>query len=325
MRHANSRCLGLISTQKATHWGFTSSNELLGNMATKEMRTVLLIMMLAGVAFEVQSSAAQTSQSFDSKSATATADPDNGLPTLPPAPAGRTTIFGGAIQSVDPVRDQFELHIYGQRPMKILYDERTKLYRDGTKVPVLDLRSSNYASVQTLLDGANVFAVSIHILSHSPSGDCEGRVLSYNPGTRELLIASLESPEPVRLLVPANASVVRSGQATFTSASSGQADLVAGAIVSATFESVPGRLDTASRITVLAVPGSRFLFNGNVSFLDLHAGMLVLLDPRDKKSYEIHFNPANVADSNRLHIGGNVTVTAGYDGRQYAAQNIAIN
>ncbi len=294
-------------------------------MAANEMRTVLVIVMLAGLLVEAQSAAAQASQSFDPKSATPSADLDRDHRGLPPAPTGRTTIFGGAIQSVDPVRDQFELHIYGQRPMKILYDERTKVFRDGTKFPLLDLSAANYASVQTILDGANVFAVSIHILSHSPSGDCEGRVLSYNPGTRELLIASLESPEPIRLSVPANASVARSGQATFTSESSGRADLVAGAIVSATFESVPGRLDAASRITVLAVPGSRFLFNGNVSFLDLHAGVLVLLDPRDKKSYEIHFDPASLAVSNRLHIGGNVTVTAGYDGKQYAAQNIAIN
>lgn len=294
-------------------------------MAAKKMRTVLVIVMLSGLGVEVQSAGAQTSQSFDPKSATASTSLDKDFSALPAIPAARTTIFGGEIQSVDPVRDQFELHIYGQRPMKILYDERTKVYRDGTRFPVLDLSAANYASVQTILDGANIFAVSIHFLSHSPSGDCEGRVLSYNPGTRELLIASLESPEPVRLSVPADASIVRSGQATFTSESSGRADLIAGTIISATFESVPGRLDTASRITVLAVPGSRFLFNGSISFLDLHAGVLIVLDPRDKKSYEIHFNSASLAVSNRLHIGGNVTVTASYDGRQYAAQNITIN
>ncbi len=289
------------------------------------MQTVLVIVILAGLSVEVRSMGAQSGQSFDPKSAIGSADLDKTLPALPSDPAGRTTILGGEIRSVDPVRDQFELHVFGQRPMKVLYDERTKVYRDGTRFPLLDLGSADHASVETVLDGENVFAVSIHILSRSPEGDCEGRVLSFNPQNRELLISSLESPEPVKLLVSANALIARAGQSTFTSGSSGSADLVPGAIVSATFESEPGRQDTASKITVLAVPGASFVFSGNVSFVDLHSGLLVLLDPLDKKSYEIHFNSGDFAISNKLRTGTNVTVSAGYNGRQYSASNIKIN
>jgi hypothetical protein len=61
------------------------------------------------------------------------------FPSLPPAPQGKSTILGGAIKSVDPVRDQLTLKIYGQRPTKILFDERTQVYRDGKPVSLHDL------------------------------------------------------------------------------------------------------------------------------------------------------------------------------------------
>ena len=93
-------------------------------------------------------------------------------------PKGRSTILGGSIRSVDAVRDQMVLNVYGQKPMKILFDERTELYRDGKKVPLHTLGTAQHASVQTTLDGAKIFAVSVHILSEQPQGDYQGRVVS---------------------------------------------------------------------------------------------------------------------------------------------------
>ena len=70
------------------------------------------------------------------------------------AAAGESTVMGGEIRSVDPVQDQFQLKVFGQRPMKILFDARTQVYRDGKKIPLRDLGSEEHASVQTVLDGA---------------------------------------------------------------------------------------------------------------------------------------------------------------------------
>lgn len=250
---------------------------------------------------------------------------DGDLPALPPVPEGTTTILGGAIRNLDPVRDQFSLDIYGQRPMKIWFDERTQVFRDGVKTPLRNLRPEDHASVQTVLDGSNVFAVSIHILSQSPEGECMGRVLNYNPRTEELDIRAAPSPEPVKLFVPADTSVVRVGETAFTSQSSGRNDLVTGALISATFVSMPGGRDAASRITVLAVPGSSFIFAGNISYLDASSGLLDLVDPRDGKSYEIHFDSAHIPASGNVHLGENVTVKAYYDGSHYHAAEITDN
>lgn len=250
---------------------------------------------------------------------------DGDLPAVPPVPKGSTTIMGGAIRNLDPVRDQFSLNIYGQRPMKILFDERTQVFQDGIKIPLRDLRPEDHASVQTVLDGSNVFAVSIHVLSQLPEGECQGRVLNYNPGTEELDVSAAPFPEPVRLFVPADVSVAREGETAFTSRSSGRNDLVAGALISATFMPMPSGRDVASRITVLAIPGSSFIFVGNISYLDVPSGILDLVDPRDGKSYEIHFDSAHIPASGNVHLGENVVVKAYYGGSGYQASEITAN
>jgi hypothetical protein len=247
------------------------------------------------------------------------------LVSLPPLPPGKTTIMGGQIRNFDPVRDQFSLQIYGQRPMKILFDERTQVYRDGVRIPVRDLGSEEHASVQTALDGASVFAVSIHILSESPEGECDGRVLSYDPSTGELTVASQMSPKPVILIVPASASVARVGEPEFTAGPSGLSDLVPGSLVSASFELGASHRNVTKTITVLAVPGAAFAFTGNISYLDMRSGVMVLVDPRDGKTYQIHFNSARFPTSESLRLQSNVTVTATYDGTQYAANTITMN
>ena len=107
-----------------------------------------------------------------------------GLPgDLLALPEGKSTEIGGTITDVDPVADRLNLKVFGGRSMKILFDERTQVYRDGVKTSLRDLHANDHASVETMLDGTAVFARSVHILSHSPQGECQGQVTSYDPGT----------------------------------------------------------------------------------------------------------------------------------------------
>jgi hypothetical protein len=289
------------------------------------------VFMLCGAAMVFPAASARSQQLMGSQpaaepdKATAANNLSSDLVSLPPLPHGKTTIIGGQIRNFDPVRDQFSLQVYGQRPMKILFDERTQVYRDGERIPVRDLGPEDHASVQTTLDGANVFAVSIHILSGTPEGECEGRVLRFNPITGELTVASSMSPAPVTLLVPANASISRVGESEFTAQPSGLSDLVAGSLISASFESGAARRNVATQIEVLAVPGAAFQFSGNISYLDMQTGIMVLVDARDGKSYQIRFDSARLPASESLRTQSNVTVTATYDGTQYAANAIMMN
>ncbi len=258
-------------------------------------------------------------QQPDMKSAFANAD----FSALPAMPRGRSTVLGGQITSVDPVLDQFILRVFGQRPIRIYFDERTQIYRNGSRIPLHDLRDQQHASVQTVLEGTNVFAISIHMLSDVPQGEAQGRVLDYSPETRELTLGSLLSGEPIRLFLRDDTPVVREGQGAFKSASAGQADLVHGALVSVTFDPGDKGRAIASRVIVLAKPGSDFVFSGKLSSLDMHSGIMVLVDPRDQKNYQISFDPALSSVANTLHVGDQVRVSAAFDGTRYTAAEIA--
>lgn len=285
--------------------------------------------LLALVAWGVLAfaSAGAISAQSDKRSGTRAAleadDPDGHLPNLPPLPAGASTIFGGAIRSVDPVQDRILLDVYGQHPMKILFDERTQLYRNGMKIPIHDLKPAEHASVQTALDGTGIFAVSIHILTQAPQGDFRGRVLAFNRATGVLKLDATPSP-PFTVVVASTAAIARKGQRSFSSQPSGPSDLKPGTLVTVTFASAGGGQAVASAIDVWAVPGSSFIFGGTISALDMANGSMVIVDPRDDTSYELHFYPRQVYESQKLHIGARVRVKASYDGSNYLAAEIQL-
>jgi hypothetical protein len=102
-------------------------------------------------------------------------------------------------------------------------------------------------------------------------------------------------------------------------------DLAKGALISLTFESDRKGGGVASQIAILASPGSAFVFGGNLSSLDMHSGSLVLVDPRDEKSYEVFFDAARLPTSHTLHEGDYVRVTATFDGSRYEASAIAVD
>jgi hypothetical protein len=255
------------------------------------------------------------------KSSLASAD----IPGVPPLPHGKSTILGGRIRAIDPVRDELSLKIAGQRPVKILFDERTQVFRDGKKIPLRDLGVVDHASVQTILDGTDIYALSIHILSQAPEGDYEGKVLSYNPANGELTMSSVLFREPIKLQVPSGTPVTRVGQPTFTAGQQGTGDLVNGALISATFRSNNQERGVATGISVLALPGSSFVFIGNISALDLHSGTLVVIDPRDSKSYRLSFDANSLSTSHNLHVGDHVIVSAEFEGSRYVASTVTID
>jgi hypothetical protein len=244
------------------------------------------------------------------------------LADVPPLPPGKSTVLGGKISDIDQVRDQFVLRAYGEKPMKILFDERTQVFRVGNKIPLREFGPADHASVQTTLDGAQVFALSVHILSANPTGDFEGRIQDYDATSGFLTVIGQGSQGLFRVRVTNETKVNREGQAAFTAASQGQGDLKQGALVSLDFQPDNRGQGIARQVTILATPGSTFAFSGTVSSLNMAGGFMVVLDPRDQRSYQIYFNPKDPAVE-KLHQGDNVRIEANYDGTRYAATRIA--
>jgi hypothetical protein len=204
--------------------------------------------------------------------------------------------------------------------MRILFDERTQVYRDGMHVSLHDLQNGEHVSLETVLDGTTIFARSIHMLTQLAEGECQGQVLNYTSDTGELIVRDVLSREPIKLRVLADATIVREGQAA-----SSAANLGPGTLVAVKFHPDNSGHGVATRIAILAAPGTAFVFSGNVAFLDMHSGLLILVDPRDNKRYEISFDPARSPVSRNVHEGTDVSVTADFDGTHYSARAVTMN
>lgn len=179
--------------------------------------------------------------------------------------------------------------------------------------------------MQTVLDGTDVYALSIHMLSRLPEGEYQNRVLSYDPGTRELTLSAAVSRQPIKLPVAVNTLVVREGQKQFTKQQSGESDFAKGALVSVEFASGKQGQGVASQVAILATPGSTFVFSDNIASLDMHSGSSILFDPQDAKSYQVSFDPAKLPESRKLREGDHLKMTANFEGTRYVASALAVD
>lgn len=269
------------------------------------------------------SSPAASAASSPDTSTTATSRPSY-LPPMPAAPEGKSTVVGGVIRDVDPLQDQISLKVYGGHPMNILFDERTKVYRDGVQAPLSDLHPQEHASVETILDGDNIFALSVHMLSHLPEGTCQGQVLGFDPRNGDLTVRNSLSGQTVHLRVPANTTIERVGQPDFSSSSPGASDLMHGALLSIQFQADNQGGGVASHIAILATPGAVFQFAGDVTYLDMHGAYIALHDSQDQKTYTLYFDPARFPQSAQLHVGSHVIMSASFNGQHYVANTLTV-
>jgi uncharacterized protein YheU (UPF0270 family) len=56
----------------------------------------------------------------------------------------------------------------------------------------------------------------------------------------------------------------------------------------------------------------------------LHRALLVVVDPRDNKSYEVSLEKTPRSVTETLRQGSNVMVQASFDGKSYQAQDIKV-
>jgi hypothetical protein len=245
------------------------------------------------------------------------------LPTsltgIPPLPGGKVTLLGGTIQKVDHIRDRLVLEVFGGGRTAVLFDERTRVFRDGKGATLDDLKTGERTYVDTTLDGTQIFARNIRIAGKLPTGQSSGQIVDFRPGSGELILRDTISPEPVKMRLAGNA-VISQGHRTAT-----PGELKPGTLVTLEFTPGNGEAPVVRRISILALPGAAFIFSGRIEHLDLRRGLLVVVDPRDNKSYEVYFDPTARHLARDLRQGADVTVQATFDGRRYQSLEIAVN
>jgi len=253
----------------------------------------------------------------DVEDADITLDPMTLLPDLPPVPKANATLVGGIVERLDRIRDRVTVRVFGGGQETFLYDPRTQVYRAGKPVTIADLKEGERIYLDTILDGSTVFARTIRLSGARATGQSQGIVLTYRPDKGELTLRDVLSPEAVHARVNSATQFTQGDRQVAASA------LVPGSLVSVSFNAEGGGKNTASEIAILAVPGTRYTFAGQVVHIDLRTGLLVLESSTDRKTYELYLDPSMAPDDN-LHPGSVVTVQANFEGSRYEAHSLVV-
>lgn len=243
----------------------------------------------------------------------------NLLPELPAVPKGSVSLIGGTIRNLDRVKDRLVIQVFGGGKAVVLFDPRTRVFRNGQKIPTRDLQPGERVYVDTVLDGTEIFAKNIRVGGETSVAQTSGQIVEHEPGSPELTYRDALSPEPVRLRLDASSVITRDQKTVAAS------DLLPGSLVSVDFKPDSQGRAVVKQIEIVATPGSTFSFSGRVAHLDLSKGSLVVVDPRDEKSYEVQFDATTRRSNPDLREGAEVVVTANFDGERYLARTITVN
>jgi hypothetical protein len=238
------------------------------------------------------------------------------LPDVPPVPKGQPSLIGGTIVHLDRVRDRATVQVFGGKDMKVLFDGRTEVYRGEQKASIRDLKEGDRVYLSTVLDGTDIFARTIRVNS-GVGGDAQGQLVSFAPEKGELIMRDTLSPRPLTLRVTSSTVIREQDQPATTAA------LQQNALIAVQFTPDNEGRGVASRVSIIAKPGSTFTFTGRVVFLDMHIGQLSVEDPRDKKNYDVSFDPRVTRIQGDLREGSQVTITAIFRGTGYVAESVA--
>jgi hypothetical protein len=273
----------------------------------------LILLMMLGIA-----AGAASGQNKVTSEGAATASPENSnydpLLDLPPLPQGKTTLVGGTVHSIDQIRNRLRVQPFGGQAMKIFFDERTHIYRDGVPSTQLAIHKGDRVYVDTMLDGTKVFARNIRVVTGTQAADARGQVTRNDAATGRITVQDELSARPVTFRVTPTTAVNGAGLNSVR-------QLQAGSLVTVKFVADRGNRDVAQQISVIAAPGSVFTFYGRITYLDLSTRTLAVSNQSDKKTYDIKFTPAAV-DPQMLGEGKQVLVKAHFDGAGYTADNI---
>ena len=245
-------------------------------------------------------------------------DPSTLVPELPPVPKANATLVGGTVDRIDLVRDKVTVRVFGGGQESFLFDPRTQVYRGGKAVTVADLHQGERIYLDTILDGSTVFARTIRLTAARATGTSQGVVLKFRSNPSELVVRDALSPTPLEVQVSPSTRVMQGDRAVPVSA------LVPGSLVSISFGSEGGERNTATEISILAQPGTQYMFSGQVVHIDLRTGLLVLKSSTDHKTYEVYLSPSTSPDES-LQPGVTVKVVTDFDGERYVVRSVSLN
>ena len=245
------------------------------------------------------------------------ANPGDPLLDVPPLPKGKVTMEGGTVAKIDPIRNKLLVTPFGGKDrMKLWFDERTHIYRDGRETTQTAIHAGDRVYVDTMLDGPHVFARNIRIVSERSSADVSGQVVAFNAGGGNMTVRDRLSGSDLTFRVAPGTRVDDwKGQVL------GLSEVTPGAIVSVHLS--PGARSSVDQVEVLARPGQMFTFSGRITNIDLRSGMMAVNNQSNNEIYDIAFDANDGASLDKLQMGNQVVVKAIFTGKGYRADSIS--
>jgi hypothetical protein len=249
------------------------------------------------------------------------ANPDDESPVLPvpEKPDGRVSLIGGTVDRVDQIRNRMSVHIFGGGSMKVFFDERSRIYRDGVETTQLALKQGERVYLDTQLDNDRIFARNIHIKTKFQPADATGQIVSYDSQRGEFTLMDRLSGRPVRFRTTSD-TLITAKQRNNT-----KPVLQRGALVNVKFAPGPQRQDVAREVELLIEPGAIVNFYGTLTSVNLRTGLLGIRNKSDDQLYGVHFSRSTNGLTEELQPGAEVVIESVFNGSGYDARNISVN
>jgi hypothetical protein len=236
-------------------------------------------------------------------------------------PKGDVTLIGGEATKVDGVRNRVVLQPFGGgKRVTVRFDERSHIYRDGRETTVTGIKKGDRVYADTMLVGPYVFARNLRVQTESGPAEARGQVTRFDARNNSVTMTDQLTSQPVQFTISRD-TVFRGHGNTAASA----ADVMPGSLLDVQFAPGSGKSGQATDITVLAKPGSTFVFAGRVTNLDLRSNLLSVENQTDGKNYDIYFDPSRVEGRRQLRVGTEITARATFDGKTYRASDVTVS
>jgi len=248
---------------------------------------------------------------------TGAADP---LLDTPPLPKGKPTLIGGTATKVDRIRSRVTVQPYGAKnKMPIFIDERSHIYRNGVETTILSIKKGDRVYFDTMLDGPNVFAKNVRVVSEVGAAEVRGQITAYDARRGTITLHDALSSRPVSFSINGQTRITaQQGSASVT-------DLGRGALVDVMFAPDKASRGVATEVRLLARPGTSYTFAGTITNVNMRDGTVSVENESDGKVYDIEFDAHSKSERAGLHVGNSVSIAATFDGENYKATNVTVS
>ena len=232
---------------------------------------------------------------------------------LPELPNEKVTLIGGTVKSLDEIMNKMIVVPFGSKQkMLVAFDTRTDFFQDGKPISYKSIREGQRIYLDTMLNGSTLFAKKIWIQSRADSGIGRGQILDYDPGRKILTVRDELSNQPLKMQLTSS-TVMKNG-----TENASPTDLVPGTLVSMSF----GPQRELREVTLLAKPGTTFVFAGRITYLDMSKKLIAIDNKTDNKKYDVSVEAIAPSVLRQLREGSEVNVSAVFDGSRYDARRV---